>query len=181
MLKGFKLKDMIYSSIFATIIRVLAYVIIPLPFRPVPLTGQTLGVMLAGLLLGPIQAFLSVFIFILLGAIGIPVFSGGNAGIGILLGTKGGYILGFLVGAVIISLLSRKTNNLWKLGASAIFGGIIVVYLLGVPWLNYVTGMGLNKAIAVGALPFIPGDLLKVVVATLLAKRLNPHLNIKKI
>lgn len=176
MTKNFKLKDMMYSSIFAALISVLGYVIIPLPFSLVPVTGQTLGIMLAGLLLGPLQAFLSVFIFILLGIAGVPVFSGGRSGIGVLAGPSGGYIVGFLVGAVVISLLCRKTNNIWKLGGSAIVGGIIVVYLLGVSRLSFLTGMGLEKAIVTGALPFIPGDILKVIAATLLARRLKPHL-----
>lgn len=176
MTKKFKLKDMMYSSIFAALISVLGYVVIPLPFSPVPVTGQTLGIMLAGLLLGPLQAFLSVFIFILLGIAGVPVFSGGRSGIGVVAGPSGGYIVGFLVGAVVISLLCRKTNNIWKLGGSAIVGGIIVVYLLGVSRLSFLTGMGLEKAIVTGALPFIPGDILKVIAATLLARRLKPHL-----
>ncbi|QUH27122.1 biotin transporter BioY [Serpentinicella alkaliphila] len=176
MTKNFKLKDMMYSSIFAALISVLGYVVIPLPFSPVPVTGQTLGIMLAGQLLAPFQAFLSVFIFILLGVAGVPVFSGGRSGIGVLAGPSGGYIVGFLVGAVVISLLCRKSNNIWKLGGSAIVGGIIVVYLLGVSRLNFLTGMGLEKAIVTGALPFIPGDILKVIAATLLAKRLKPHL-----
>lgn len=180
MFKEFKLKDMMYSSMFAALISVLAYVVIPLPFSPVPVTGQTLAIMLAGLVLEPAQAFLSVLIFILLGAAGVPVFSGGRAGIGVLAGTSGGYIIGFLVGAVIISLLCKKTNNVWKLGVSAVIGGIIVVYLFGVPWLGYITGMGVKEAVIAGALPFIPGDIFKVVVATILAKRINPHLKMRR-
>jgi len=181
MSKKFKLNDMIYSSIFAALISVLGYVVIPLPFSPVLITGQTLGIMLAGQVLGPLQAFVSVFIFILLGVAGVPVFSGGRAGIEVLAGTSGGYILGFLVGAVIISLLCKKTNNLWRLGGAAIIGGIIVVYLFGVTWLSFVTGMGVEKAFVGGALPFIPGDILKVVASTLLAKRLKPHLKVGRI
>lgn len=181
MFKELKLKDMMYCSMFAALISVLAFLVIPLPFSPVPVTGQTLAIMLAGLILGPVQAFLSVLIFILLGIAGVPVFSGGRAGIGVLVGPSGGYIIGFLVGAVIISLLSKKANNVWTLGASAIFGGIIMVYLLGVPWLSYITGMGATEAIVAGALPFIPGDVFKVVVATILAKRIKPHLKIRRI
>lgn len=181
MFEKLKLKDMMYCSIFAALIGVLAYVVIPLPFSPVLVTGQTLAIMLAGLMLGPIQSFVSVLVFILIGIAGIPVFSGGRAGIGVLAGASGGYIIGFLVGAVIISLLSRKTKSNWRLGGSAIIGGIIVVYLFGVPWMSFVTGMGMKEALIAGVLPFIPGDLVKVVAATLLAKSLNSHLRIRKV
>lgn len=156
---------MLYAAIFAALIAVLGYIIIPLPFSPVPITGQTLAVMLAGCVLTPLQAGLSVITFIFMGAIGIPVFSGATAGIGVILGTKGGYLLGFLIGSIVISLIRSKSNSIARMIFACILGGIIIVYVLGVSWLSHVTGMGIYKAITVGALPFIPGDLFKAIVA----------------
>lgn len=173
MLQKLQIRDMLYAAIFAALISVLGYLIIPLPFSPVPITGQTLAVMLAGCLLTPLQAALSVITFIFIGAIGIPVFSGGTAGLGVIFGSKGGYLLGFLIGAMVISLIRGKSNSIVRIISACIIGGIVIVYILGIPWLSYITGMEITKAITVGALPFIPGDLIKAIVAGFIAKKIN--------
>lgn len=175
MFKKLDIRDMLYAALFAALIAVLGYVIIPLPFSPVPITGQTLAVMLAGCVLTPLQAALSIITYIFMGAVGIPVFSGGAAGIGVIVGSKGGYLLGFLIGAVLISYMKGKSNSIPRMIFACIIGGIVVVYSLGVPWLAFITGMELKKAITVGALLFIPGDLLKAVVAGFIAKKINQH------
>ena len=108
-----------------------------------------------------------------MGAVGLPVFSAGRAGVGIIVGTSGGYLIGYLVGAIIISILVRKNKSKISMFLSCLFGGIIVVHLLGVAWLGYLTGMGIQKAILVGSLPFLPGDILKAVIAVAIALRLN--------
>lgn len=173
MLKKLQIRDTLYAAIFASLISVLGYLIIPLPFSPVPITGQTLAVMLAGCVLTPLQAGLSVITFIFMGAMGIPVFSGGTAGIGVIFGTKGGYLLGFLIAAIVISLIRGKSNSIPRMIFACVIGGIIIVYVLGVPWLSYITGMGITKAFTVGALPFLPGDLIKAIVAGFIAKKIN--------
>ncbi len=166
----------IYSALFAALIAVLGLVSIPLPISPVPVTGQSLGIMLAGSILTPRQAGFSVLTFLLIGAVGVPVFAGLTGGIGILVGPRGGYLLGFLVGAIVVALLKGTNNTTWRLGIANLVGGILVVYLLGVLWLNFVTGMGLEKAFMVGALPYIPGDLFKVFVATVIGVAINKQL-----
>lgn len=173
MIKKVSVRDMIYASMLAALTGILGYVIIPLPFSPVPITGQTLAIMLIGLVLSPFMSFMSVAIFLLLGIIGIPVFSGGQAGIGVLIGPKGGYLIGFLIGAVVISLIRKNSNNFIRMAISSLIGGVLIVYLMGVPWLAYITGMNIKKALLVGALPFIPGDLLKMVVALFIARKIN--------
>lgn len=175
MFKKLKLRDLLFSALFSALISVLAYVSIPLPYG-VPITGQTFGVMLAGLLLSPLQAFMSVLTFLLLGAVGVPVFSQGRAGVGVLVGPSGGYLVGFLVGVVVISLLCRKKDSYLRMAVSAIIGGIIVVYLLGVPWLAHTTGVGIVDKIETGALIFLPGDLIKVILSVFLAKKIKPHI-----
>ncbi|MCJ7691021.1 MAG: biotin transporter BioY [Clostridiaceae bacterium] len=173
MLKKLQIRDTLYAALFASLIAVLGYLIIPLPFSPVPITGQTLAVMLAGCVLTPLQAGLSVITFIFMGAIGIPVFAGGTAGIGVIFGTKGGYLLGFLIASIVISLIRGKSNSIPRMIFASIIGGIIIVYVLGVPWLSYITGMGINKAFTVGALPFLLGDLIKAIAAGFIAKKIN--------
>lgn len=169
-------KDLSYVSLFATLISVSGYIIIPLPFSAVPVTAQTLAVMLAGSLLPVGQSVLSLLVFILMGAAGLPVFSGGSAGLGAILGKTGGYLIGFIVGAALISVLKGKKPGFVRLAAVNVLGGIVVVYTFGVFWLNYVTGIGISQAVIFGALPFIPGDILKVIIASVLSLRLSRHM-----
>lgn len=171
-----KLTGYIYSGLFAALIAVSGIISIPLPISPVPITGQSLAIMLAGGILTVRQAGFSVLTFLLLGAVGVPVFAGLSGGIGILVGPRGGYLIGYLVGAIVIALLKGDKNNLWRLALANVVGGIFVVYVFGVLWLSFVTGMGLEKAIMVGALPYIPGDLFKMVLATVIGVAVNKRL-----
>ncbi|EPY2282349.1 biotin transporter BioY [Clostridium sporogenes] len=173
MVKKLEIRDMIYSALFATIIGVSSYITIPLPISPVPVTAQSLAVMLAGCVLTPIQAALSMVTFLLMGVIGIPVFSGGRAGIGIIVGKTGGYLIGFFIGAIIISLLVRKNKSLVNMIIACFIGGIVVVHILGSAWLGQVTSIGIKKAFLLGSAPFIPGDLIKAVVAAFIGRKLS--------
>ncbi len=171
-----KLNDLMYAGLFAALTAVLGLVSIPLPFSPVPISGQSLAIMLAGSVLSVRQAGLSILTFLLVGAVGVPVFAGGTGGLGIVFGPRGGYLLGFLLGAMVISALKGSSNNVWRLALANIVGGIGVVYLLGVAWLSLVTGMGLQKAFLAGALPFLPGDFFKVFIASVVGVALNKQL-----
>lgn len=168
--------DFIYAALFAALIAVLGLISIPLPFSPVPISGQSLGVMLAGCILSVRQTGLGLLGFLLLGAVGLPVFAGFTGGIGILFGPRGGYLLGYLIGGIVIALLKGQHNTLWRLAMANIIGGIGVVYFFGVLWLSFVTGIGLEKAVWTGALPFILGDLMKTVIATLIGAAVNKRL-----
>lgn len=176
MQKRFSVRDLSYISLFATLIAVSGYISIPLPISTVPVTAQTLAVMLAGSLLPAWHAAASLLVFLAMGAVGLPVFSGGTAGLGVIAGKTGGYLIGFLVGAFIISVLRGKKPGFIRLLSANAIGGILVVYAFGVLWLNQVTGIGISKAIIVGALPFIPGDIVKVIAASFIALRLGKHI-----
>ncbi len=169
-----KIRDITYISLFAALISVSSYISLPIP--PVPVTAQTLAIMLAGSLLNYKQAAMSVIVFLLLGAFGVPVFSNGSSGISIILGPTGGYLFGFLAAAIVISLLRGKKNNIWQLGAANLIGGILVVYAFGIPWLAFTTGIGIQKALAVGAIKFLIGDIAKVVLATTIGYSLYKRL-----
>ncbi len=160
-------------ALLAAMIGALAFVHLPLPVSPVPLSGQTFGVMLAGALLGPRRGALAVLAYLLLGVAGLPVFAGGHAGPGVLVGPTGGYLWGFVAGAWVIGLLAdvRKNRPAWQTLLGIVLGGIVVVYTLGVVQLALVTGLSTPKALAVGVLPFLPGDLVKAVAAVAVVRR----------
>ncbi len=172
-------KKLVYIAFIASLISVLSYVSIPLPFSPVPVTGQTLAIILAGLLLDPKSAAASVGLWIAMAAIGLPVLSGGKAGLAAVLGPTGGYIFGFLVAAVVISLIRGKSQKIPQL-VIAIVIGTIVIYAMGVTGLMLVTGMPLVAAITNGVLPFLIGDTLKAIIAVFVAIPLYRHLDIAR-
>ena len=137
------------------------------PFSPVPITGQTLGVLLIGALYGPWRGALCLLAYLGEGAAGLPVFAGGASGAAVLVGPTGGYLIAFPVAAAIVGLLVQPLRGVlsgWR-ALPGLLIGTIVIYLIGVPGLALSTGMGLLTAIEKGMLPFIPGDLIKVVVA----------------
>lgn len=169
------LRGMAYASLFGALTAIGAYLIIPLP--PVPITMQTLFVYLSGALLGGSLGALSQIVYILLGVIGLPVFAGGKAGAGVLIGPTGGYLIGFVVGAFLIGKLTalrRDPGMAWLIGAMA--AGMFTIYTLGIVQLMVVAKLGFVKAVAVGLLPPLPGDLVKVVVAALICRRVRHRL-----
>lgn len=161
-------------AIMASLTAALAWVAIPLPFSPVPLTAQTMGVMLSGLLLAPKEAAASQTVYLLCGALGLPVFSGGRSGLGMLMGPTGGYLLGFIPGAFVCSAIAGSAHGNWRRsGASSLWagalgvaaGGVAVVDLVGVVRLVQVAQISMGKALAVGVAPYLPGDAVKCLVA----------------
>jgi len=165
-------KELVLPALFAALTGVLSYVSIPMPFSPVPVTGQSLGVMLAGGVLTTRQAGLSMITFLLLGIVGVPVFAGGAAGLGVLAGPAGGYLVGFVLGAMVITLL-RGNNQLPRLILALLVGGLVVVYIPGTLWLSRVTGLDIKAAFSIGVLPYLPGDSLKVAIAMVAAAKIN--------
>lgn len=141
------------------------------PFYPVPLTMQTLAVLLLGGLLGPTMGVSAVAGYLALGAMGAPVFANGLGGVLVLAGPTGGYLVGFLPAAWLMGVAARRARSqsgqampLLLLAAGAVAAGA-AIYSAGVPWLAFSTGIGLKAAIAVGLAPFLLGDLLKTLVA----------------
>jgi biotin transport system substrate-specific component len=144
-----------------------AQLAIPLPFSPVPVTGQTLAVLLTGMLLGSRRGSLSLLTYLVEGGLGLPVFAGGTAGLARLTGPTGGYLIGFLAAAFLVGMLAergwdRRTGTTFL----AILLGNAVIYAFGLPWLAHFVGG--ERVLALGVLPFIPGDLWKLLLATML-------------
>lgn len=164
--------DLARIAVFAALIVVLGTVIVPVP-GGVPITGQTLGVMLAGLVLGARRAPLAVLVVIALAAAGLPVLAGGRGGLGVLVGPTAGYLAGWLVGAVVIGLIAHSGRFAWwRAAMGVLIGGILVVYLFGIPVQALVTGVPLGPTV-LSSLVFLPGDLVKGTVAVLLAVALR--------
>lgn len=170
-------RELARVAIFAALIVVLGMVTIPIP-GGVPITAQTLGVMLAGAVLGPRLAPLSVLLVLALAAVGLPVLAGGRGGLGVFVGPTAGYLLGWVAGVVVIGLIVHRGRlTWWRIALGTVIGGILVVYLCGIPVTAWALGLDLTPT-AVAALVFLPGDLLKAAAAvalTLALRRAYPR------
>ena len=177
-----KTKDIVLIALFTALIIALGLVPpIPMPLVPVPITLQTFGVMLAGLILGPARAGLVLLLYVTIALLGLPVLPGGRAGLAVLAGPTAGFLLGMIPGAVLTGWLAGKAStppqatvlrDTLRCTIAAVCGGIVVVYSLGVPWLAFVANMTVAKA-SWAVLVFLPGDLLKAVVAAAVAQRIR--------
>lgn len=166
------MQSVVYAGMFAALTAAGAFIAIPISV--VPFTLQNLFTTLAGLLLGARVGALSQITYILVGLAGLPVFAGGKAGLGVLLGPTGGYLIGFVLGAFTIGKLAeiRKHPSAWWLFASALLGHV-VIYGAGVTWLSFIAHISVRKAAIVGLLPFLPGDVLKCIVAAIVARKIR--------
>lgn len=135
-----------------------------IPLQPVPITGQTLGILLVGALLGSKRGALALLTYLAEGAVGLPVFAGGTGGLARLMGPMGGYLLGFVIAAFLVGGLSeRGWDRRFITTAIAMLVGNMAIYVLGLPWLaNFI---GWERAFQVGFFPFIPGDLIRIALA----------------
>lgn len=160
-------RDLARIAVFSALIVVLGTVTVPVP-GGVPITAQTLGVMLAGAILGPRLAPLSVLLVLALAAVGLPVLAGGRGGLGVFVGPTAGYLLGWVVGAAVVGLIVHSGRiRWWRVASGAVLGGILAVYALGIPVQALVLGTDLGPT-AVSSLVFLPGDLIKAACATVL-------------
>lgn len=171
-----KTKDMLYIAMFTAVVAVLGLIpTIYLPFTPVPITAQTFGVMLAGGILGARLGGLSLTLFLLIAAIGAPIIAGGRGGIPAFVAPNGGFLISFPFAALIIGYLVEKFwHNLkvWKVFLINIFGGVLVVYAFGIPYMVMMTDMSI--AVAAGfSMVYLPGDFIKAIVAAYIVVRIK--------
>lgn len=168
-----KTKKMILFAFFAALTAVCSMISIPLPFTPVPINLATLSVFLAGGLLGARGGAASQLVYVLLGAVGLPVFHNFTGGLGILTGPTGGYLIGYIAAAWITGFLSGKLGQgIYKSMFSMILG-LIACYTLGTLWFMYLTSMGISEALLLCVIPFLPGDAIKIAAGSVLVKRLR--------
>lgn len=171
------LHGLVYAALFGAGTAVGAYVMVPIP--PVPITLQTMFLYLAGALLGGGLAALSQLVYLLIGIIGIPVFAGGTAGIGVLFGPTGGYLFGFIPAAYVIGRWNEVmvSHRFWMVALSMVVG-TIPIYFFGVFQLSLVARLHMMKALSVGVLPFLIGDGIKIVAATFIARKVREHVRV---
>jgi biotin transport system substrate-specific component len=157
-----------------------AIISIPVPVSPVPIVLQNMFIVLTGLIMSPAWAFLTVAVYLLMGAVGLPVFAGGSGGIAHFAGPTGGFLLAYPVAATLTALIARmgahRTSPRGPLLVTALSVGFLAVYLIGVPWLAFILDLPMGAAIAAGALPFLPGDFVKAVILFLLVRALSKRL-----
>lgn len=154
----------IVALVFSGIIALMAQVAIPLPFTPVPITGQTFAVLLAGALLGPRYGALTIIFYLLEGASGLPFFAGGSSGWFHLWGPTGGYLMAYIPAAYVVGILAeRGWDRRWGKALSMMMVGEAIILSLGALWLiRYVPA---DRVLMLGVIPFLPGDIIKGMLA----------------
>lgn len=169
-------KDFVYAALFAAFIGVLGMIPpISLGFIPVPITAQTLGVMLAGAFLGKRTGLVSIIIFMVLVAIGLPLLSGGRGGLGPFVSPSAGYFYSFPIAAFLIGYFTEKvwdSLKVWKLIVINFIFGVVLVSLIGAPVMAFITNTPVIAAL-VGALAFLPGDLIKAIIAAIIVVQIK--------
>ena len=161
------IREIVLVATGSILIALAAQFYFPLPFSPVPITGQTFAVLLLAALYGHNRGGLTVLTYLILGIAGRPVFASGTFGIATIIGPTGGYLVGFLPAAYIVGLLSKKgwDRKVWTTATSMIIGNVII-YLAGITWLSGFVGW--DNVLQLGLIPFLIGDGAKIALATLL-------------
>lgn len=160
------LQNLLLITIFTLFVAAFAQIRIPLPLTPVPLTGQTFAVLLAGAALGSVRGAASLVLYTLMGALGLPFFAGGESGLAYMSGPTLGYLAGFVAAAYVVGLLAeRGLERSVRTSLLLFLAGTLVIYIFGAGWLAVL--FGVEQALTLGILPFIIGDAIKLVLAAL--------------
>lgn len=168
------LHRIVWTALMAATIGAGAYLIVPV--GPVPVSMQPFFVFLAGYVLGPKRGAMAAGLYLLAGAIGLPVFAGGKSGLGHLIGPTGGYLFGFVVSAFLCGLArSGDTVISWRRGVTFGVAALLGVYVIGAVWLKFALSMDWHKVWLVGVAPFIPWDAVKIGLALVCCRYLASH------
>ena len=166
---GARVKDAVLVTAAALLTAVLAQVAVPVAGSPVPITGQTLAVVLTAAALGPARGVAGQALYLLLGAVGLPFYSDASGGVEVVAGATGGYLLGFLPAALLIGLAAQQGHDRRVTRALPLFlAGQLVIFAVGVPWLAVAAGLTAAQALQAGFYPFLVGGVVKAVLAGLL-------------
>lgn len=167
---------LVMCALMAALTAVCSQIQIPLPMVPINLA--LFAVHLCGALLGAKYGSIAILVYVLLGLVGLPVFAGFTGGVGILFGKTGGYIIGYILDALVVGLLVTRWGYKFRKCCLAMAIGLFVCYLFGTLWFMALTGMGLWLSLVYCVFPFLIGDALKIALAAYLTKRLKKALNI---
>lgn len=178
--RKFKTVDLAYIALFSVLMAVCAWISIPII---IPFTLQTFAIFAALGMLGGKRGTMSVVIYVIIGAIGLPVFSGFSGGVGKLMGPTGGYIIGFIFTALVYWLITKLFGNKTLIMVIAMLAGLVVCYVLGTIWFVYIMSnsgksMTFVAALLLCVVPYIIPDLIKIALAVLVVKRVGKHVKI---
>lgn len=165
--KKLSIRDYCFIGVFTAIIAICSQISIPMPYG-VPMTLQTFAIPLAGIILGTRNGVLSVLIYILLGAIGVPVFAGFTGGLGIIFGKTGGFILTFPILALTASIGAKKNNRIWLTIWLTI--GVLINFFFGMLMFSIITSNNLLVSFTYVVIPFIPTAIVKIIMLVSLSK-----------
>jgi biotin transport system substrate-specific component len=168
-----KTKTMILCALFAALTAVCSMISIPLPFTPVPINLATLSVFLAGGLLGSKSGAVSQIVYVILGAVGLPVFHSFTGGFAVLAGPTGGYLIGYVATAWLIGFMIEKLGQGFFKNMISMITGLAICYILGTLWFMYLTSTGLAAALMLCVIPFLIGDAIKIIAGSFLVKKLH--------
>ena len=174
-----KIYSMTKIALCASLLSVVSYFALPLPMTPVVLSLQTLAVGIIALILSPGQCAWAMILYLMMGALGLPVFSGGTAGIGKLLGPTGGYYFGFLISTVVISSIKGKAISFKRYTLVSLLAGIPIQHLCAVAMMCIHNSFDIKSAFISVSLPFLAGDILKAVAAAFLSVNINKRIGIR--
>ena len=174
-----KTRDLSICALFAAMTAVLAQISIPFP-GGVPLTLQLLSISLSGVVLGSKKGFISIVVYIILGAIGLPVFAGFSGGFQNIIGPTGGFLISFPIVAFIVGLVSEKTDNMYLIFLSTVLG-LAINYSIGTLVFASVTGSSIVVSLTACVIPFIFTDLVKGILATVIGVKLKQNASIKHV
>ena len=167
-------RQLVLAALFAALTAVCSQIQIPLPMIPINLA--LFAVHLCGALLGAKWGALSMAVYALLGVVGVPVFAGFGSGPAVLFGKTGGYIIGYILCAAIVGLLSRRLGFTFPKLCLSMVIGVAVCYVFGTAWFMVISGLNLATSLSYCVLPFLPGDAVKILLAAFLALRLRKPL-----
>jgi biotin transport system substrate-specific component len=166
LIPAFAVRDVALVIGYALLVGLLAQLVIHLPFTPVPITGQTFGVLLGGMALGARRALIGMLLYVVVGLAGVPWFADHSGGFGVIGGPTFGYLVGFVVAAAVLGALAeRGMDRKPQLTLLAMVAGTAIIYFFGVTWLWNSLHISFGSALALGLVPFLIGDAIKAVLA----------------
>lgn len=174
--KRTNIKEITLIGLMAAILCVVAPFSIPIPFSVVPISFTNLAIYFAVFILGWKKGTISYLIYFLLGFVGLPVFSGFSGGPAKVFGPTGGYLIGFIILAIISGYFIEKFKGKVYMYVVGMSLGLVITYILGTTWLSYQLELTFIKGLMMGVVPYLPGDILKIVIATIVGPTLRASL-----
>lgn len=165
-------KKLVMTGLCAAILCVVSPFVIPLPISPVPVSLAPCAIFISAFILSPLQCTVSVMIYLILGAVGLPVFAGFMGGLGVLAGPTGGYLVGYMAAAFIASLFNIKFKKIYMYIIGMILG-LAVMYLVGTVWFSVSQDISFVSALMVCVIPYLVGDILKITAALFIGTKLR--------